>query len=74
MNNGLENQLVNRRVSYTLEIEGKFYIVKNVPARVGEETGEQFFAPSTVERLQEIVLGQAEPNKVFETPVYEYAD
>jgi hypothetical protein len=40
---------VERLVTYTLEFEGKFYIVENVPARVNEETGEQFFSPSTVE-------------------------
>lgn len=69
-----EERLVEKRVTYTLEMDGKFYIVENVPARVDEETGEQFFAPSTVERLQETVSGQTEPNKVIETPVYEYAD
>ena len=46
-----EEKLVERRVTYTLEHEGKFYIVENVPARVNEETGEQFFSPITVERL-----------------------
>lgn len=44
-----EEKLVERRVTYTLEHEGKFYIVENVPARVNEETGEQFFSPVTVE-------------------------
>ncbi len=53
--------LVERRVTYTLEIDGKLYVVENVPTRVDEETGEQFFSPSTVERLQAIVLGQEEP-------------
>lgn len=69
-----EERLVEKRVTYTLEMDGKFYVVENVPARVDEETGEQFFKPSTVEHLQEIISGQAEPNKVIETPVYEYAD
>ncbi len=55
-------------------MEGKFYVVENVPARVDEETGEQFFAPLTVERLQETVLGRAESSKVIETPVYVYRD
>lgn len=67
-----EERLVEQRVTYTLQMDGKFYVVENVPARVDEETGEQFFAPSTVERLQETVLGRVEPNKVIETPVYEY--
>jgi hypothetical protein len=66
--------LVERRVTYTLELNGRFYIVENVPARVDEDTGEQFFSPSTVERLQEIILGRAEPTKVIETPVYEYLE
>ena len=67
-----EERLVEQRVTYTLEIDGKFYIVENVPARVDEETGEQFFAPSTVEHLQETILGQVEPDKVIETPIYKY--
>ncbi len=37
-----EEHLVDKRVTYTLEIEGKFYVVENVPARVNEETGEQY--------------------------------
>jgi hypothetical protein len=36
-----KERLVERRVSYALEYEGKFYIVENVPARVNEETGDQ---------------------------------
>ena len=74
MTPGQEEKLVERRVSYTLELDGKFYIVENVPARVDEETGEQFFSPSTVERLQRMILGHAEPSRVIETPVYEYLE
>ena len=68
-----EEMLVERRVTYTLENEGKFYIVENVPARVNEETGEQFFSPSTVEWLQKAILGQRKPRRTMETPVYEYS-
>lgn len=69
-----EEHLVDKRVTYTLEIEGKFYVVENVPARVNEETGEQYFAPSTVEQLREKVRGQQKPDKVIETPVYIFDD
>jgi len=72
--NAREEKLVERRVTYTLEHEGKFYIVRNVPARVNEETGEQYFSPDTVERLQRAVLGQEKPSRVIETAVYEYAE
>ena len=54
--------LVEKNVKYTLEVEGKLYVVENVPARVDVETGEQFFSPSTVERLHSIIRGQASPS------------
>jgi hypothetical protein len=72
--NHREEKLVERRVTYTLEHEGKFYIVENVPARVNEETGEQLFSPVTVERLQRTILEPGKPNRVIQTPVYEYAE
>jgi hypothetical protein len=37
------------------------------------ETGEQFFSPETVERLQRIIEEKGEPKRVIETPVYEFA-
>ena len=64
--------MVNTKVTYTLEHDGKFYIVENVPARVCEETGEQFFAPDTVEHIQYIIKSGKIPDKIIETPVYNY--
>jgi len=69
-----EEKLVERRVTYTLEHEGKFYIVENVPARFNEETGEQLFSPVTVEQLQKMILTPGKPNRVIQTPVYDYAE
>lgn len=62
-----------RKVTYTLEVDGEFFIVENVPARVCEETGEQLFSPQTVERLQQIIRGEHTPKRIVETPVYEFA-
>jgi len=69
-----KEKLVERHVTYTTALDGKFYIVENVPARVDEETGEQFFAPHTIERLQGTILRRGEPSKVIETSVYEYSE
>ena len=66
-------RLVEQTVTYTLLKEGKFYIVENVPARVNPETGEQFFAPQTVEQLQQIIAGGQPPRRVIQTPVFEFA-
>jgi hypothetical protein len=60
-------------MTYTLESNGKVFMVQNVPARVNEETGEQFFSPLTVERLQQIILTEQEPDRFTEVPVYNYA-
>ena len=69
-----EGHMVERRVTYTLQHEGQFYVVENVPARVDEKTGEQYFAPSTVERLQEVILSRQRPDRVVETPVCKYSE
>jgi hypothetical protein len=60
-------------VTYTLEVSGRLFVVENVPARVDQETGEQFFSPETVERLQEIIHGQERPTRIIQTPVFDYA-
>ena len=52
------------KVTYTLEMDGKFYIIENVPARVFEET---------VERLQNTVWRHKKPKKTIETPIFEFA-
>ena len=69
-----EEKLTERNVTYTLELEGKFYIIENVPARVNEETGDQYFAPETVDHLQKKIRGDALPKKTLETPVFDYTD
>ena len=61
------------KVTYTLEMDGKFVIIENVPARVCVETGEQFFSPETVERLQQTIWEREKPKTTVETPVYEFA-
>jgi hypothetical protein len=66
-------RLSEQRVAYTLFKDGKFYIVENVPARVNEVTGEQFFLPQTVERLRQIISSNRQPQRMVQTPVYEFA-
>jgi len=72
--NRCNKHLSERFVTYSLEVDGKFYIIENVPARVNEETGEQYFAPETVEHLQKKIRGDALPKKMMETPVFDYSE
>lgn len=68
----LKETIVEEKVNFTLEFKGKFIIIENVPAKVCMETGERFFSPDTVERLQQMVWEDRKPNRVIETPVIEF--
>ena len=61
------------RVTYTLQVGDRFFVIENVPARVSELTGERLFSPETVERIQAIVWGEGTPVRVLETPVFRFA-
>ena len=67
-----EENFVEQRVTYTLEVEGRSVIIEHVPARVSLKTGERFFSPDTVEQLQKIVWEKQVPSRVIETPVFEF--
>jgi hypothetical protein len=67
-----DEAFVEQTVTYTLEVEGRFVIIEQVPARVSLQTGERFFSPETVEQLQKIIWEQRVPSRVIETPVFEF--
>ena len=69
----MSETMIETEVTYTIEHDGKFYLIQHVPARVCKETGEQYFAPETVEHIQALIKSNKKPDKVVETPVYEYA-
>ncbi|MBD1917890.1 YgiT-type zinc finger protein [Phormidium sp. FACHB-77] len=51
MANEWQETLVEQQITYTLNLNGRIVLIENVPARVNEETGEQFFSSSTVGHL-----------------------
>jgi len=69
----MKETMVESEVTYTLEVAGKFYIIEHVPARVCKETGEQHFSPDTVERIHALLKSNKQPDKMIQTPVYEFA-
>lgn len=68
-----EESFRDEQVTYTLQVGDRFFVIENVPARVSQRSGEQFFSPETVERIQAIVCGQGTPVRVLETPVFQFA-
>lgn len=73
MNPEYQETLIETKVTYSLEMNGQFFLIENVPARVNPETNEQFFALDTVERIQEIITQQQKPSHFIQTPVYDFA-
>ena len=68
-----DERLVDRLVTYTLEVEGPIVVIEHVPARVDDQTGERYFSPETVERIRHIVREGREPTRIFEAPVFDFA-
>ena len=65
--------LIEKSVAYHIELDGRLFLIENVPARVNVETGERHFSPETIKCLQQAVWDQCRPVRTIETPVYEYA-
>lgn len=73
-NEAIQNEiLIEQQVTYTLEMNGQFFLIENVPARVNIETGEQYFSPKTVDRLQQVVW-KGQPTRTVTLPVYEFTN
>jgi len=69
----MKESMINTEVTCTFEHEGRFFIIEHVPARVCVETGEQYFSPDTVERIQALIESRKMPDKIIETPVHMFA-
>jgi len=69
----MKETMIEAKVTYTLEHDGKFFIIERVPARVCKETGEEYFSPETVDHIRALIKSKKKPDKLVETPVYEYA-
>lgn len=64
--------MIEKKVTYVLELDNRVIIIENVPARVCLETGEKFFSPETVEKIQETVWSKKKPSRLVETPVFNF--
>ena len=73
LTNWANENLVDSLVRYILDVNGQLFVFENVPARVDQETGEQFFSPATVRRIQEVALSSTTPARLIQASVYEFA-
>lgn len=64
--------LIETSVQYVFATDDHFFVFENVPARVNRVTGEQLFAPTTVRRIQQIVLSAQKPDRIVQAKVYDW--
>lgn len=67
------SHLVEQKVTYSVEVDGKWVIVEHVPAKVCPQCGARLFSPDTVERLQRIAWEGKGPSRILATPVFDFA-
>ena len=69
-----KGNLVQKKITYTQELEGKVYVVSDVPALVCPQCGEQYLSPDTVDEVQKVIVqgekGKAKPVK--QIPVFHF--
>jgi YgiT-type zinc finger domain-containing protein len=63
---------VDRRVRYKIDLGDRLVVIEDVPARVCEQTGDQFFAPETADRIWQIVHGGKQPARIMQAEVYDF--
>ena len=61
-------------VTFSYEEEGKFFLVKHVPAEVCERCGEKTYAPEVTGELLKFAKDKFKPVKKLEVPVFDFAE
>jgi len=69
----VQETMIDTTVTDTIVYRDKLYVIGKVPARVCQETGEEFFAPETVEHIHYLIKEGKQPDRVIEAPVYNYS-
>lgn len=59
-------------VSEVFQIDGKFYLVENIPANVCSQCGEITFSRQTTERIRAMLHSKSQPIKAISMDVYAY--
>jgi HTH-type transcriptional regulator / antitoxin MqsA len=59
-------------VSEIFAIDGKYYLVENIPATVCSRCGEEIFSRDTTERIRVMLHGETQPIKSVSLDVFSY--
>ncbi|MEK0178374.1 MAG: YgiT-type zinc finger protein [Oscillatoriales cyanobacterium] len=60
------------QVNEVFQINGKFYLVEQIPAQVCSRCGEVTFNRETTERIRQMLHGESQPVKSINVDVFAY--
>jgi HTH-type transcriptional regulator/antitoxin MqsA len=60
-------------VNEVFQIDGKFYLVENIPAEVCSRCGEEIFSRETTERIRVMLHEETKPLKSISMDVFTYS-
>lgn len=61
-----------KNISEVFQIDGKFYLVENIPATVCSNCGEAIFSRATTEHIRSMLHGNYQPIQTISMDVYAY--
>ena len=64
--------VVEKEVTYTLEVDDQLMVIEFVPAKECIQCGDRLFSPDTVERLQQTIWSKQKPKRTIQTPVFTF--
>ena len=67
------SDLVERAVTFPLELDDRWVLIEQVPAQVCLNCGENTLSADTADRLEKTPWLERRPSKLLETPVFEFA-
>ncbi len=62
--------IVEKRVSLSRKIRGKYVLIENVPAGVCVECGTRYYAANVLKTVEETVRGRRKANREILVPLY----
>lgn len=61
-------------ISEIFQIDGKFYLVEQIPVKVCSRCGEESFNRETTEKIRVMLQGKAKPIKSISVEVFAYQE
>ena len=67
-------QVEPRKVTFTYDHDGDYFLIENVPAEVCVQCGEKTYSPMVTDELVRLARKKLKPAKTVLVPIFDYAN